>query len=44
MSVAKHHGLLHNETAMAKPGDIQSFCCDAYRLSAAHSQHQQNMH
>ena len=32
MSVAKHQarGLLHNETARAKPDDVQSFCCDAY--------------
>ena len=35
--------LLHNETGKAKPGDVQSFCCDAYSLPAAHSQHQQNM-
>ena len=29
-----------------KPGDVKSFCCDAYELEilpAAHSQHQQNM-
>ena len=37
-------GLLHNETARAKLGDVQSFYCDAYSLPAAHSQHQQNMH
>ena len=26
-----------------KPDNVQSFCCDAYSLPAAHSQHQQNM-
>jgi len=39
----KVSGVLHNETARAKPGDVQLFCCDAYSLPAAHSQ-QQNMH
>lgn len=33
----KASGLLHNETARAKPGDVQSFCCDAYSLPAVHT-------
>jgi len=45
MSVAKHQAMLHNKTARAKSGDVQSFCCNAwaYSLPAAHSQRQQNM-
>jgi len=39
MSVAKHQaGLLHNETARPiKPGDVQSFFCDAYSLYLQHT-------
>jgi len=33
----KASGLLHGETARAKPGNVQSFCCDACSLPAAHT-------
>ena len=33
----KASGLLHNETARAKPGDVQSFCCDAYIAYLQHT-------
>jgi len=44
MSIAKHQACFTMKLqGQTKPGNVQSFCCDAYSLPAAQSQHQQNM-